>query len=267
MSLVLQQRVENLEVDKRILHPLLTLLAQVVLLGSGHQNTIASEFTLDAVTEADSQPSDDIIRWLRSLPTEPAPSPADWLPEEDVEMPEAGEEHEELARGSPEMEEEPDVRTDAPRAHPLDLNTLLPLPVKEETPERVQMGLTRAQYESHKLGVSLGRKEQKRAERRAAEAELVRKEEEAVARRKAEQAAIDANIAAMLARKAELDWPPKVKPEEPVLPSGPLPDVDGCCLVDGIYEIINDDKSITSGSGTQPEEDKSESAPENITDT
>jgi hypothetical protein len=161
MLLALQRRVKNLEVDERILHPLLTLLVQAVFLGSGHQNAITGEFlqrisALDAPNEADSQPSDDIIRWLRSLPTKTAPFPGDRLPE-DVEMPEVGEEQEELARESPESEEEPDVGTDTPRAHPLDLNALYPMPVKEETLEQIQLGLTRVQYEAHMIGESLER--------------------------------------------------------------------------------------------------------------
>jgi hypothetical protein len=113
MSLALQRHVQNLEVDERILHPLLTLLVQAVFLGSGHENSIAREFlchvgALDAVAETEFQPSDDIVRWLRSLPTETPPIPGDHL-SEDVEMREVGEEQEELARESPESEEEPDV--------------------------------------------------------------------------------------------------------------------------------------------------------------
>jgi hypothetical protein len=71
----------------------------------------------------------------------------------------------------------------------------------------------------------------------------------------------------MMARAAELALPPKPEPEEPEMPSGPLPDVDGCCLVNGIYEIIDDDdEPIASGSENHPEEEKSEDAPEMNTD-
>jgi hypothetical protein len=146
------------------------------------------------------------------------------------------------------------------------------MPVKEETPERLVLGLTRPQYEEHMLGASLGRKvekEEKRAARRAQEAERSRKEKEVVAKRLEEKAKLDANIAAMMARAAELALPPKPEPVEPEMPSGPLPDVDGCRLVDGIYEIIDDDdddEPIASGSGNQPEEEKSEDAPEMNTD-
>jgi hypothetical protein len=45
--------------------------------------------------------------------------------------------------------------------------------------------------------------------------------------------------------------------------------VDGCCLVDGIYEIIDnddDDEPIASGSGNQPEEEEMEDVPEMNTD-
>jgi hypothetical protein len=43
--------------------------------------------------------------------------------------------------------------------------------------------------------------------------------------------------------------------------------VDGCRLVDGIYEIIDeDDEPIASGSGNHPEEEKSEDAPRMNTD-
>jgi hypothetical protein len=97
----------------------------------------------------------------------------------------------------------------------------------------------------------------------------VRKEKEEVAKRLAEKAELDTNIAAMMERSAELALPPKPEPEEPEIPSGPLPDVDGCRLVDGIYEIIDDDdddEPIASGSGNQPEEEKSEDAPEMNTD-
>jgi hypothetical protein len=241
-----------------------------VLLGSGHKNSIAGGFlrhvgTLDAVAETEFQPSDDIVWWLRSLPTEMPPVPGDCLLE-DVEMPEVGEEQEELARESPELEEESDVGTDAPSTHPLDLNTLYPMPVKEETPEWIQLGLTRDQHEAHMIGESLGRKEKKRAERRAVEAERVKKEEEAEAQRKAEKAMLDANIAAMMARAAKLELLLKPEPKEPEIPAGLLPDVDGFCIINGIYELVEDDELMDSSSGAQSEE-KTESAPEMNTDT
>jgi hypothetical protein len=263
--------VTNLEVDERILHPLLTLLAQAVFLGSSRQNPIAGEFlcrvgTLDAVADSEFQPADDIICWLQSLPTETPLIPGDVLPEKDVEMEDA-EWARVSERSSPEsedkLEDEPEMR----KTTPPELNLLYPMPVKEETPERVALGFTRPQYEDFQLALSLGGKEEKWAMWRAQEAERVRKEKEEVAERLVEKAKLDASIAAMMARAAELALPPKPEPEEPEMPSGPLPDVDGCRLVDGIYEIIDDDNEpIASGSGNHLEEEKSEDAPEMNTD-
>jgi hypothetical protein len=94
----------------------------------------------------------------------------------------------------------------------------------------------------------------------------VRKEQEAEAQRKAEKDELSANITAMMARAAELELLPKPEPEEPELPSRLLPDVDGCRLIDGIYEIIDDDEPMASGLGMQSEEEKTENAPEMNTD-
>ncbi|KAJ7348133.1 hypothetical protein DFH08DRAFT_808887 [Mycena albidolilacea] len=274
MSLALHRRVTNLEIDERILHPLLTLLAQAVYLGTSRENPIAEEFlrrvgALDAVADSEFHPADDIVRWLQSLPVETPHMPGDVLPEEDVEMEDA-ERVMASGRSSPESENEPEGKPETRKATPPDFDSLFPMPVKEETPERLVLGLTRPQYEEHMLGASLGRKEEKRAARRAQEAERLRKEKEEVAKRLEEKAELDANIAAMMARAAELALPPKPEPVEPEMPSGPLPDVDGCRLVDGTYEIIDDDddddEPIASGSGNQPEEEKSEDAPEMNTD-
>ncbi|KAJ7352564.1 hypothetical protein DFH08DRAFT_805778 [Mycena albidolilacea] len=272
MSLALHRRVMNLEIDERILHLVLTLLAQAVFLGSRRQNPIAGEFlcrvgALEAVSDSEFQPADDIVRWLQSLPIETPHIPGDVLPEENVEMEDA-ERAVESGRSSPESEDEPEEKPETRKATPPDFDSLFPMPIKEETPERLVLGLTRPQYEEHMLGASLGRKEEKQAARRAQEAERLRKEKEEVAKRLEEKAELDANIAAMMARAAELALPPKPEPEESEMPSGPLPDVDGCRLVDGIYEIIDDDdEPITSGSGKQPEEEKSEDAPQMNTDT
>jgi hypothetical protein len=151
----------NLEVDERILHPLLTLLAQAVFLGSSHQNPIAGEFlhrvsALDVVADSEFQPADDIVCWLQSLPIETPHIPRDVLPEEEVEMEDA-EWARNSERSSPESEDEPEDEPETPTVAPLNLDLLYPMPVKEETPERVELGLTRTQYEEHKLGVSLGR--------------------------------------------------------------------------------------------------------------
>jgi hypothetical protein len=224
MSLALHRRVTNLEVDERILHPLLTLLVQAVFLGSSCQNPIAGEFlrcvsTLDAVADSEFQPADDIVRWLQSLPTETPLIPGDLLPEEDVEMEDA-----ERARiseqSSPESEDEPEDEPETRKAILPDLNLLYPMPVKEETLERIALGFTRPQYEDFQLALSLGRKEEKWAARRAQEAERVRKEKEEVAERLVEKAKLDASIAAMMVRAAELALPPKPEPEEPEMPSG-----------------------------------------------
>jgi hypothetical protein len=122
MSLALHRRVTNLEVDERILHPLLTLLAQAVFLGSSRQNPIAREFlrrvgALDAVADSEFQPADDIVRWLQSLPIETPQIPGDVLPEEDVEMEDA-----EWARvseqSSPESDGKPEDEPEVPTAAP-----------------------------------------------------------------------------------------------------------------------------------------------------
>jgi hypothetical protein len=201
-----------------------------------------------------------------AVPIDTPHIPGDVLPEEDVGMEDA-----EWARNSeqssPELEDEPEEKPETRKATPPDFDLLYPMPVKEETPERVALGFTRPQYEEHMLGTSLERKEEKRAVQRAQEAERLRKEKEEVAKRLAEKAELDANIAAMMERSAELALPPKLEPEEPEILFGPLPDVDGCRLVDGIYEIIDDDdEPIVSGSENHLEEEKSEDAPEMNTD-
>jgi hypothetical protein len=92
--------------------------------------------------------------------------PGDRLPEEDVETEDA-----ERARESEwlslESEGEPEVESETPRATPPDLNLLYPMPVKEETPEHVELGFTHPQYEEFKLNMLLGRKEEKWATWRA----------------------------------------------------------------------------------------------------
>jgi hypothetical protein len=231
MLLALHRSVTNLEVDEQILHPLLTLLAQAVFLGSSRENPIAGEFlrhvgALDVVADSKFQPADDIVRWLQSLPIETLMIPGDRLLEEDVEMEDA-ERARNLERSSPESEGEPEDELETRRATPPDLNLLYPMPVKEETLECIVLGFTRPQYEEFQLTLSLGREEERRAMRRAQEAERMRKEKEADVKWKVEKDELSANIAAMMARAAELELPPKPGQEEPEIPSGPLPDVDG----------------------------------------
>jgi hypothetical protein len=224
MLLALHRHVTNLEVDEWILHPLLTLLAQAVFLGSSRENPIAGKFLrcvggLDAVVDSEFQPADDIVCWLQSLPTATPLIPGDRLLEEDVEMEDA-ERARESEQSSPESEGEPEVKSEMRRATRPDLSVLYLMPVKEETPEHIVLGFTRPQYEEFQLTLLLGRKEERRAAWRAQEAERVRMEKEADAKWKAEKEELSANIAAMMARAAELELLPKPEPEEPEIPSG-----------------------------------------------
>ncbi|KAJ7301873.1 hypothetical protein DFH08DRAFT_827166 [Mycena albidolilacea] len=166
--------------------------------GSRCQNTIAAKFlkrtaTLDSKSEDSFQPSDDIVQCLESLPSEPTPFPGDRVPEGDVEMMEVWEDREELAgRPSPESEDVPGMGTDVPRAWSINLDTLIVLPVKEETLEWVQMGMTQEQYISHKIRQLLEQKEKKewrQAEQRVAEERRMWEEEEEVVKKA--QAAVE----------------------------------------------------------------------------
>jgi hypothetical protein len=88
---------------------------------------------LDGESEDSFQPSDDIVQWLGSLPSEPTPFPGDRVLEGDVEMTEVQEDWEESAgRPSPESEDVLDMGTDVPRARSVNLDALIALPVKEE---------------------------------------------------------------------------------------------------------------------------------------
>lgn len=123
---------ENLEIDERIVHPLLSLLGKWV--SKHHRSRVPQAHgTLDGESEDSFQPSDDIVQWLGSLPSGPTPFPGDRVPEGDVEMMEVQEDWEESAgRPSPESEDVLDMGTDVPRARSVNLDTLIALLVKEE---------------------------------------------------------------------------------------------------------------------------------------
>jgi ATPase subunit of ABC transporter with duplicated ATPase domains len=103
------------------------------------------------------------------------------------------------------------------------------------------MGMTQEQYISHKIGQSLGQKEEKewrQAKQRAAKEKRVWEEEEEVAKKAqaaVETTALHAAIAEMLAKKAKV-LELKVEPEEHHFPFAfpPLPELDRFHTVDGV---------------------------------